>query len=225
MPRNRRISASTCGWGTSARPNSASLLRPEIQSELDGTDPLAPVHSYNASCKARNPLNRVLYLDMKLYMESDILVKSDRASMANSLEVRVPLLNRVLVDYATALPIEMKLHGFTRKYIFREAMRGKLPKEIIEREKHGFGMPISKWLRGDLRELAQDLFSKERIQRDGLFEYEYVNNLLNNHLAGTRDNRKPLWTLLVFQQWYDKYMTGQPSTSETSRRARSSLAV
>jgi asparagine synthase (glutamine-hydrolysing) len=200
------------------------LLRPDVQADLQGVDPLAPVHAYNASCKSRDELNRVLYLDMKLYMESDILVKTDRASMANSLEVRVPLLNRVLVDYATALPIGMKLHGFTRKYILRESMRGKLPKEIIEREKHGFGMPISKWLRGDLRELAQDLFSRERIERDGLFEYDYVNSLLSNHLAGRQDNRKPLWTLLVFQEWYDRYISGHAAETEASAE-REALCV
>ena len=182
------------------------LLAPEVRSELAGEDPLLPVHSYAAECKAREELNRVLYLDMKLYMESDILVKVDRASMANSLEVRVPILNREFVDYVTRLPLDMKLHNFTRKYIFREAMRGKLPQEILDRKKHGFGMPISKWLRGDLREMAQDLLSEERIRRDGLFQPEYVSGLLSNHLAGTQDNRKPLWTLLVFQQWYDRYM-------------------
>jgi asparagine synthase (glutamine-hydrolysing) len=194
----------------------ARLLTPEVQAEMDGSDPMEPVHNYNANCKARNDLNRVLYLDMKLYMESDILVKVDRASMANSLEVRVPLLNRVFVDYVTRLPLDMKLHRFTRKYIFREALKGKLPKEIVEREKHGFGMPVSKWLRGDLKELAQDLFSETRIRRDGLFRPEYVGNLLNNHLAGRQDNRKPLWTLLVFQLWYDRYIAGSTTSDETA---------
>jgi asparagine synthase (glutamine-hydrolysing) len=108
----------------------------------------------------------------------------------------------------------MKLKGFRRKYLFREALRGKLPQEILEREKHGFGMPISKWLRGDLREMAQDLLSESRIKRDGLFQHEYVSSLLKNHLAGTQDNRKPLWTLLVFQLWYDRYIAGSASPDD-----------
>jgi asparagine synthase (glutamine-hydrolysing) len=201
------------------------LLTPEVRHEVVGADPLAPVREHSQNCEARNDLNRVLYLDMKLYMESDILVKVDRASMANSLEVRVPLLNRVFVDYVTALPLEMKLHGFTRKYIFREAMRGKLPKEIVEREKHGFGMPVSKWLRTDLRELAHDLFSEERIRRDGLFQPEYVTKLLEDHMAGRRDNRKPLWTLLVFQQWYDKYIVGAAQADAVCLEERPSLLL
>ena len=201
------------------------LLTPEVQRELTGVDPLAPVREHSRNCEARNDLNRVLYLDMKLYMESDILVKVDRASMANSLEVRVPLLNRVFMDYVTALPLEMKLHGFTRKYIFREAMRGKLPKEIVEREKHGFGMPVSKWLRTDLRELAHDLFAEERLRRDGLFQPEYVTRLLEDHLAGRRDNRKPLWTLLVFQQWYEKYIAGAAQSNATCLDERPSLLL
>ncbi|MFL5733733.1 MAG: asparagine synthase (glutamine-hydrolyzing) [Chloroflexia bacterium] len=192
----------------------SKLLRPDVQADLRGIDPLVPVRNYIGSSKAREELNRILYLDMKLYMESDILVKVDRASMANSLEVRVPILNRVFVDYVNSLPLDMKLKNFTRKYIFREALKGKLPKETLAREKHGFGMPISKWLRTDLKELAQDLFSQERIKRDGLFEYDYIHTLLNDHLAGTRDNRKPLWTLLVFQMWHDRYITGATNTLE-----------
>jgi asparagine synthase (glutamine-hydrolysing) len=186
----------------------AHLLTVATRAGLDGADPLAPVHGYAAMCEAQQELNRVLYLDMKLYMESDILVKVDRASMANSLEVRVPLLNRVFADYVLGLPLDLKLHNFTRKYIFREALRGRLPDEILMRKKHGFGMPVSKWLRGDLRELAGDLLSEDRLRRDGLFEPAYVQQLLANHLAGRQDNRKPLWTLLVFQLWYDRYIAG-----------------
>jgi asparagine synthase (glutamine-hydrolysing) len=193
------------------------LLTAEVQADLAGVDPLAPVSRYAADCTAQHALNRVLYMDMKLYMESDILVKVDRASMANSLEVRVPLLNRVFVEYVSALPIDYKLRGFTRKYLFREAMRGKLPDEILDRKKHGFGMPISKWLRSDLKELAQEHLSEARLRRDGIFKPEYVQGLLSNHLAGRQDNRKPLWTLLVFQLWYDRYIVG----GNTSDEARS----
>jgi asparagine synthase (glutamine-hydrolysing) len=132
--------------------------------------------------------------------------------MANSLEVRVPLLNRVFVDYVTTLPLNYKLKGFTRKYIFREALRGRLPDEILDRRKHGFGMPISKWLRSDLRALAEEHLSESRLRRDGLFEPAYVQGLLANHLAGRQDNRKPLWTLLVFQLWYDRYIASGDST-------------
>src|SRR5438477_10240013 len=98
----------------------ARLLKPEIQADLQGMDPLAPVRSYMENSNARRELNRILHLDMKLYMESDILVKVDRASMANSLEVRVPILNREFLDYVNSLPFDMKLKNFTRKYIFRE---------------------------------------------------------------------------------------------------------
>ena len=110
---------------------------------------------------------------MKLYMESDILGEESTGPHGNSLEVRVPLLNRVLVEYATALPIEMKLHGFTRKYIFREAMRGKLPKRFRAREARLRHADLEVAAGATCAELAQDRFSKERIQRDSLFEYEY----------------------------------------------------
>ena len=201
--------------GNFRRPELERLLTSGVQADLRTDDPLLPVYEYDRDCTAQHDLNRVLYLDMKLYMESDILVKVDRASMANSLEVRVPLLNRVFADYVLSLPIDLKLKGFTRKYIFREAMRGRLPDEIIDREKHGFGMPISRWLRTDLRELAEDAFSEDRLKRDGLFEPGYVQDLLSNHLAGKQDNRKPLWTLLVFQLWHERYMQpGAPAEVE-----------
>jgi asparagine synthase (glutamine-hydrolysing) len=150
-------------------------------------------------------MNRILYLDMKLYMESDILVKVDRASMANSLEVRVPLLNKVMMDYVNTLPFDLKLKGFTRKYIFRQAMRGKLPDEIIDRPKKGFGMPIAKWLRGELKGLMMEMLSDNRLRESGVFEPAYVARLVDDHLAMRSDNRKQLWSLLVFQMWYERY--------------------
>jgi len=185
-----------------------NLLSPEVARELEGVDPLAPVHHHLANCNCRNELNRVLYLDMKLYMESDILVKVDRASMANSLEVRVPLLNRVFADYVQTLPIDLKLHRFTRKYVFREALRDRLPRDILARGKHGFGLPISKWLRAELKELTLDLLSQARLKSAGILRHDYVESLLADHLAGRRDNRKQLWTLLVFQLWHDRYLGG-----------------
>ncbi len=191
----------------------ADLLSPDALSELRGKDPLEPVESHLAACRARNELNRVLYLDMKLYMESDILVKVDRASMANSLEVRVPLLNQLFVEYASDLPIDMKLRNFTRKYILREALRDKLPQEVLARGKHGFGMPISKWLRGELKGLAVELLSESRIRQGGLFEPSYVGGLLARHLDGQQDNRKQLWTLLVFQLWHDRYLGASCASS------------
>jgi len=166
----------------------------------------ARAYEHAAECDARLPLNRVLYDDMRLYLESDILVKVDRASMANSLEVRVPYLNRRVVDFASTLPLELKLHRLTGKYLLRRAFADLLPPAISTRSKQGFAMPVAHWLNGPLKQLAGDLLSPERIKRQGLFQSDYVTRLLADHLAQHSDNRKQLWTLLIFQLWHERYV-------------------
>ena len=140
---------------------------------------------------------------MKMYLEGDILQKVDRASMASSLEVRVPLLNHVLVEWATRLPHDQKLRGFTTKYLFRNAMRRILPPEITDRKKKGFNMPVAKWLAGPLRDLTEDTLSERRLREHGFFRPQAVRRLLNEHYARQKDNRKLLWTLLIYQLWHD----------------------
>ena len=145
-------------------------------------------------------------MDMKMYLEGDILVKVDRASMCCSLEVRVPLLNATMVEFAAHLPIGLKLRGFTRKYLLRKALEGRLPGDIINRPKQGFGIPVAKWLRGELRELLFDALGHERLRQQGVFNPTYVSRMIDDHLAGRCDNRKPLWTLLMFQLWHQQFI-------------------
>ena len=152
-----------------------------------------------------DPLNEVLMLDMRGYLEGDILVKLDRASMMASLEARVPLLNNDLVEYATSLPLSLKLRGFTSKYLLRRALRGVLPARVLSRAKKGFGIPVAEWFRGPLREQLLDALSPERVRREGFFEAGVVEGLVGDHLAGRRDNRKQLWTLFAFQAWLEGY--------------------
>jgi asparagine synthase (glutamine-hydrolysing) len=166
----------------------------------------ARAYAHAQECDARLPLNRILYNDLKLYLEGDILFKVDRASMAASLEVRVPFLNRDVVNFATDLPIDLKLHRLTTKYLLKKCMAGVLPAEIIKRPKKGFNMPVAHWLSSELRDLVLDMFSRDRIVRQGFFNYDYIKRLLDDHFAQRRDNRKILWTLLIFQLWYDAYV-------------------
>jgi asparagine synthase (glutamine-hydrolysing) len=118
---------------------------------------------------ARLPLNQILYDDMKMYLEGDILFKVDRASMAASLEVRVPFLNREAVQYITELPFDLKLRGRTGKFLLKKAVQKRLPEEIINRTKKGFNMPVAYWLNTDLRELLMDMLSRKRLEQQGLF--------------------------------------------------------
>jgi asparagine synthase (glutamine-hydrolysing) len=157
-------------------------------------------------CDAEEPFNRILYNDLRTYLEGDILYKVDRASMANSLEVRVPLLNREVVKFSNDLPFELKMNRLTGKFIFKKAMRGRLPREIIHRPKKGFNMPVAYWLTNDLKALMLDLLSESFINQQGLFNSVYVQQLIKDHLEHRKDNRKPLWTLLMFQMWYRQYI-------------------
>jgi len=180
------------------------LLRDWLKPVL--RDTYAQTYAHARECDARLPLNQLLYDDMKMYLEGDILYKVDRASMAASLEVRVPFLNRDVVDFVTALPLELKLQRLTGKYLFKKSMERILPREIIRRPKKGFNMPVAHWLTSELRDLVLDMFSEKRITRQGFFNYTYVQHLLDEHFSRRRDNRKLLWTLLIFQLWYDAYI-------------------
>ncbi len=169
-------------------------------------DTYARAYEHAAECDARLPLNQILYDDIKMYLEGDILYKVDRASMAASLEVRVPLLNKDMVRFATDLPLELKLHYLQTKYLLKKSVEGLLPHEVITRPKKGFNMPVAHWITSELRELVLDMLSEERITRQGLFNYAFIKSLLDEHLARKRDHRKLLWTLLIFQMWHEEYV-------------------
>jgi asparagine synthase (glutamine-hydrolysing) len=164
------------------------------------------VRNADAGAADADPLNQVLLLDMRLYLENDILVKLDRASMMASLEGRVPLLNNDFVAYATHLPLNMKLRGLRSKFLLKRALRGILPDAILNRPKKGFGIPVAHWFRGPLKEQMLSVLSPERIASEGFFDPGVVKRLIDDHLDGRRDNRKQLWTLFAFELWHDGYL-------------------
>jgi asparagine synthase (glutamine-hydrolysing) len=194
------------------------LLRPDVLHALGDRDALDALHEHVERSHTYDEVSKVLYLDMKMYLESDILAKVDRASMACSLEVRVPLLNRLMLDFASHVPSEFKLRGLTRKYLLRKALTGRLPQRIIDRPKKGFGLPVSSWLCTDLRELMLDTLSEQHLSRQGIFDPESVTRSIREHLAKQRDNRMILWALLIFQLWYDRYLApGSPAVTTELR--------
>jgi asparagine synthase (glutamine-hydrolysing) len=160
--------------------------------------------------RSLDPLNQVLMIDMRLYLENDILVKLDRASMMASLEGRVPLLNNDFVTYATSLPLNMKLRGLRSKFLLKRALRGILPDRILNRSKKGFGIPVAEWFRGPLKDQMLSVLSPERLGREGFFDAGAVGRLIDDHLTGRRDNRKQLWTLFAFELWHEGYLALTP---------------
>lgn len=185
------------------------LLRREVLEALGDFDPLGDMRKVLHGVGFRDRFDLITYLYFKFYLPDDILVKVDRASMAASLKVRAPFLDKDLVEFATALPIGYKLKGLRTKHLLKRAMRSRLPRQTIHRRKKGFGVPISRWLRGPLKSLALEYFNPARLRCQGLFDEASVGRLLREHCDGRCDNRKPLWTLLMFQLWYDRYMTQQ----------------
>jgi asparagine synthase (glutamine-hydrolysing) len=181
------------------------LLSADLRAALSHDNTYEDVFAYVQKSGLNKDLERILYLSMKLYLQDDILVKVDRASMANALEVRCPLLDQEFVEFACRLPMQYKLHGLKTKYLLKRAAAGILPDQIINRKKKGFGIPISKWLTGELRSYMLDYLGEERIRRQGFFNYPYVKRLIDDHLGKRNDNRKLLWTLLIFQMWYERF--------------------
>jgi len=189
-------------------------------------DPYDDLHAAMQHAPAGDAIERLIYQYCRFYLQDDILVKVDRASMACSLEVRAPFLDYTLVDWLGTVPSHLKLHGSTTKYLLKRAMAPHLPPGIAARGKKGFGIPVAKWFQGELRDLARDTLSETRLRHHGLFHWPVVARLLDDHFRGRRDNRKQLWTLFMFQLWYEEYVRGRgatapaaPGLSEESRTA------
>ena len=182
-----------------------ALLTPDALARMEMAPSYAAFHEMLAHAPSASGLERMLYLDLKGYLGEGVLAKVDRASMACSLEVRVPLLDRRVVELAASLPMRLKLRGFTTKYVFKRALSGVLPREVLERRKKGFGAPLARWFRAELAPLLQEACAPDMIRRAGLFRPEAVERLLGEHAAGRRDHRKKLYTLLAFQLWASRY--------------------
>ncbi|MDB6090382.1 MAG: asnB 2 [Gammaproteobacteria bacterium] len=145
--------------------------------------------------------------DLRLYLAENILPKVDAMSMASSLEARVPYLDNEVIDLALAIASDLKLRGGTRKWILRKAFEGRLPREILQRGKEGFSMPMKNWLNHQWNSLMHELLNAENFARDGLFEARYVDTLMRQHEARTHNHSHLLWALMVFHLWRDRFGT------------------
>lgn len=206
-----------CIWMGSFTPREADLLlTTDFKSVLKNCSIYEEVVDYLEGCSEYDLIERIQLLDIKHYLQDDLLVKADRAGMACSLETRLPFLDNILVEFIASLPSNMRLRGLKTKYLLKKSMRKYLPSFIINRPKKGFGIPVGKWIKSDLKTLVLDVFSKERIKREGFFEYSYIRRLLDEHFSGRKDNRKLIWTLLIFELWYENFTKGFNNGVETS---------
>jgi len=165
----------------------------------------APLARVLENAQFEDVIAQLLFLDFRMYLEDNLLVKIDRASMACSLELRTPFLDHRLIEYAAGLPSRLRVRRFTMKYILKKAVEKWLPHQIVYRQKRGFSVPIASWMRGSLRPLVEATLDPEKLKRQGLFDPGFVRRLLEEHWGGAADHRKSLWTLLCFQLWYERW--------------------
>jgi asparagine synthase (glutamine-hydrolysing) len=169
-------------------------------------DAYATHRSYFERAKNTAPLNRLLYVDLKTFLPCLNLITTDKTSMAANLEVRVPFLNREMIEFAARMPPELKLKGFKRKYILKRALEKELPHDVVWRKKAGFGAPIRSWLRGALKPLVSDLLSEETVRKRGLFRPEEVKRIIDLNLSGREDYNLQVFQLLTLELWQRQFM-------------------
>jgi asparagine synthase (glutamine-hydrolysing) len=173
--------------------------------QLLGSDRYAEEKSFAVGAK-EHPMQGMMLWDYHRYMSDDILVKVDRATMYHSIEGREPLLDHRIAEFMAQVPFNLKYKDGTSKYLLRKVLERYLPKELIDRPKMGFGIPMFEWFSSDLRSLFENYLTRERIQREGLLNPEYVSSEYKKFLNGDVLNINKLWFILVFEMWYERYM-------------------
>jgi asparagine synthase (glutamine-hydrolysing) len=192
--------------------NKRSLYSTDFRSQLNGLNTAAALfEELGAQVKSGDPLDSLLYLDSKTYLPGDILTKVDRMSMAASLEARVPLLDHKLIEFVTRIPSKFKMKGAETKQIFKRAVRGLVPDEILDRPKQGFGLPIQKWINQELRSYIRDVLLDRRTRERGYFDQDYVQVLLDEHERERRDHTSSLWALFMLELWHRTFMDAHAS--------------
>jgi asparagine synthase (glutamine-hydrolysing) len=184
----------------------SELYSSDFAEKVEGNDPESILNRAYESSDATTFVEATAHADIQLYLPDDLLVKMDIASMANSLEVRSPFLDHEVVEFAASLPTRLKLRGMIQKYIIKRGMKGVLPDRILRRRKMGFGVPIDRWLRTDLRQMAFDVLLDRRAVQRGFFKPEVVRRYLEEHTAGVRHHHVPLWSMLMLELWHRMFI-------------------
>ena len=196
------------------------LFSPEFKRRLDGHRAVDVFHEHALRARTDDPLSMIQYLDMQTYLVGDINTKVDRASMAHALEVREPLMDHPLVEWAASLSSNVKVRGGESKWLLKKAMEPHLPHAIMYRPKMGFAVPLVRWFRGPLRERVKAALLDGELGRTGFFNRPYLEHLVDAHASGRRDYSGPLWSLLMFEAFLR-----QAGTTESSDAVRPAAAA
>jgi asparagine synthase (glutamine-hydrolysing) len=197
------------------------IFSAEARAELTGRraafDPVDVYRARYAETTGAPQLARLQDVDFGVYLVDDLLVKTDRASMAHSLEARVPFLDPVVTNLAFALPTRLKVRGLAKKVLLRKAAEPLLPSEVVHGRKRGFSIPAAAWLREELEPFARVTLSPETLRRQGFFQPEPVTRLIDEHVAGREDWSRQLWGLLAFTLWYERHVEQEPPQLHSAR--------
>ena len=176
-----------------------ALFSNNLKQQLDGYSAVNTFNEYAERAPTDDPMSLIQYIDIKTYLVGDILTKVDRASMAHSLEVRVPLLDHKFVEWISSLPPKYKLKGREGKYALKKSLESHLPHDVLYRPKMGFGVPLANWFRGPLKERLRSRIVEGGLANTGLFNQQYLEKLVSQHQSGARDHSAVLWSLLMFE--------------------------
>jgi asparagine synthase (glutamine-hydrolysing) len=197
------------------------IFSPDARAELTGRrsdfDPVDLLRSRFEETEGAELLARLQDVDLGTYLVDDLLVKTDRASMAHSLEARVPFLDSVVTNFALALPTRHKVRGLRKKVLLRKAAAPLVPPELLRRRKRGFSIPAAAWLRGELEPFARETLSPDALRRQGFFHPETVTRLIDDHVAGREDLSRQLWGLLAFTLWHERHVEQTPGALREPR--------
>ncbi|HED36485.1 MAG TPA: asparagine synthase (glutamine-hydrolyzing) [Gammaproteobacteria bacterium] len=182
------------------------IITDDTRDKLGSYQPSQITTDFYEQCDGNDHLSRILYTDMKTYLPGGILVKVDRMSMANSLEVRAPILDFKLMEFAATLPSNLKYNNGEKKYILKEAFKDYLPDDILYRKKMGFSVPLADWLRNEIKPLAEQKLFNSSSGLNNYFKTSEIRKIWDQHQSGERDYSTPLWSMLMFQMWWDNYM-------------------
>jgi asparagine synthase (glutamine-hydrolysing) len=191
--------------------------RAELSGRRSTFDPVDVLRARYAETEGAPELARLQDVDFGVYLVDDLLVKTDRASMAHSLEARVPFLDPLVTNLAFALPTRLKVRGLAKKVLLRKAVEPLLPRDVVHGRKRGFSIPAAAWLRGELEPLARETLSAQNLGRQGFFRPEPVARLMDEHVAGREDWSRQLWGLLAFTLWYERHVEQEPPRLSSAR--------
>ena len=183
-------------------------VRAELTGRQHAWDPVSVLRERFAETEGHELLTRLQDVDLGIYLADDLLVKTDRASMAWSLETRVPFLDTVVAGFAFSLPGRQKVRGLSKKRLLRKAVEPLLPAEVVHGRKRGFSIPAAAWLRADLEPFARETLAPEALRRQGYLRPEAARRVLDDHVAGREDLSRQLWGLLAFTLWYERHVEG-----------------